>query len=391
MDKFYSPEWLADEVCSIFGLTPGMRIFDPAMGAGSLLKAAESAVSGLDIIGADIDAVTVRQVSRAMSTWSVGRADIYSERSRRSSRVWRTSRQNVDVILINPPFSYRGRQRRFISFFGAVYSATPAMAALAISIDHVRPRLGVAAVLPEGALRGQIDADLWGAIRQQYEVSIVRGLPRGSFPDVTASSVLVSLRRRIQGECLITQAVNGSSLLRSSHKLLQCRCVEVVRGRVKNSVPLSQRHGDVPFVHTTNLRQGKLFSDFGHSSAELATSGPLLLVPRVGRFYLEKLVISEVSRLVLSDCVLGIRTSSIFQLGRMKAELSHPAMSFERSYGGTGAPHISLREMMLSISALGYIPRHVPASGDGFQCFCNALASRESTVMGDGMTESQDA
>lgn len=371
MDKFYSPEWLADEVCSIFGLVPGMTVFDPAMGAGSLLRAADAAVSGLEIIGGDVDAAVVREVARAQPHWNVSRADIYSERSRRSSAAWRLARQKVDIVLINPPFSYRGRQHKIVTLSGETYSATPAMAALALSIDDVRPKLGVAAVLPVGTLRGQTDADLWSAIRREFDVDIVRMLPRGSFPDVTASSVLVSLRLRGGEVPQAVPVVASEGAARSVRRYIQCRCVEVVRGRVPNAVSKTDRLGNVPYVHTTNLRRGELAADFGHSIAALATAGPLLLLPRVGRFYLDKLVVSEASRLVLSDCVIGIRAAGMVQLERIKGELSHPSMSFEKSYAGTGAPHISLRSVMLTISSLGYVPRHVPASAGPFQCLCD--------------------
>lgn len=375
MDKFYSPNWLARELCEPFIFSDNVSVFDPTMGAGALLHAAQSTApaSRLMLSGCDTDANMVHRIGTAEPEWLVGRSDIYSASSRRSSPVWRAAKSGVDVIVMNPPFSYRGRQKKYVTFRDSTYAATPAVAALAIVLDQLSIAQGVGIILPEGSFYGQTDESIWSAIRSRFDVTIIRKLPRGSFPDAKASSILLSISaRKGCGESLpSTVHIDRRTVDQSS--TAACRCVEVVRGRVHNSRGDSYGKEGVTFVHTSDLRDGHVTGPRRYRASSLATTGPLLLIPRVGRFYEDKLAISDAKSLVLSDCVFALRAPSHDQLERLRTALLHPSTGLQNTYVGTGAPHVTLKSIMSTISLLGFTPSHVPASASDFQCRCLRL------------------
>lgn len=370
-------------MCDPFPLVPGMSVFDPTMGEGALLCAAEDRLAreNLRILGCDIDFVAVKAAHKTSPHWSVDLADIYSASSRLQSAVWQSvKRDGVDLVVMNPPFSYRGARRQTVSFRGVDYLVTPALAALATVLDEVQFSLGVGIVLPEGSYNGQANQAIWSAIRSHFDVIVVRKLPRGSFPDAKATSVLLTiLPRAAESQSKLPADLTDRRSYRTS-RLDACRCVEVVRGRVRNNYRDSPSDGhDVPFIHTTNLQDGEVVCSRRTESSLLATDGPMLLLPRVGKFYPKKVAVTDMQSLVLSDCVIAMRMGSQSELELLKSALLHPSISLESAYTGTGAPYITLRGLMARISDLGFLPKHVPASNGPFGCTCQGPA--ESLLM----------
>lgn len=371
MDKFYSPMWMARALCEPFELAPDARVFDPTMGEGALLVAAQKhSGDTIQILGCDIDATAVRNARLNHADWILGRANIYSQGSRQNSPIWRSVKQGgVDLVVLNPPFSYRGKQRRAVFLNGSEYQATPAVAALATVLNEVPTAQGIGVVLPEGSFRGEVNEGMWEGIRAHFDVTVVQELPRGSFPDAKASSVLLAVRPRLEAP-LRTVPVMAAKFSRLYSS--ECRCVEVIRGRVYNSQIWDHGDAGAPFVHTTNLIDGGISQVQRFQSQSLATRGPMVLVPRVGRFYSQKIVLVDAEDVVLSDCVIAIRTRDRQQLDAVRSVLLHPATAFERRYRGTGAPYITVRDVMKTIEAVGLIPRHVPASEGAFVCTCDS-------------------
>ncbi|MBU8868442.1 N-6 DNA methylase [Paenarthrobacter aromaticivorans] len=374
MDKFYSPTWLARSLCELFSLSPGARVFDPTMGAGALLHAAADSASPneIELLGCDIDRRTVRAVQSEHPAWLVGRADIFSANSRKQSPVWSTAaRSGVDVVVMNPPFSFRGNRRKTVAAFGESFLLTPAVASLAIVLENVEIKQGIGIILPAGSIETETNVSFWEAIGRSYKVDVAQELPRGSFPDAHASSLLLTIRKRTATAADLEGLPSSINITSHFPAPAVCKCVEVVRGRVPTMRRLESGISSSPFVHTTNLRGGRLhLSDERRSSSVLATEGPMLLLPRVGKFYFEKLVVADAQPVVLSDCVIALRTAHPSQLGALKSILTHPATGLDRTYGGTGAPYTTVRRIMEKLTSIGFVPRHVPASGTPFTCDC---------------------
>lgn len=362
---------MAQALCEPFDLVAGTRVFDPTMGEGALLLAAEQGAVGdsVDLMGCDLDPITVKGVRKSHPEWQVGRADIYSKASRVSSPIWRAARQGVDVVVLNPPFSYRGKQRRAFSLLGSSYRATPAVAALAIVLDEVKIAQGVGLVLPEGSFRGEINEEAWQGIHANFDVDLVQKLPRGSFRNAKASSILLTIRRR--DKSLRTVSPEQTRLAGITYSRA-CRCVDVIRGRIHNSRLWEHPNTGARFVHTSNLLNGRISRVERFQSPKLATRGPMVLLPRVGRFYPGKVVLVESEELVLSDCVIALRVKEPSNLPALRSTLLHPATGLSRQYSGTGAPYVTVRDVMALLESAGLNPRHITNLDDSFACFCGA-------------------
>lgn len=363
---------MAKALCEPFELPPGARIFDPTMGEGALLLAAaeHSQGSSVELMGCDLDPRTVSSVRERQPSWKVGRADIFSRSSRKSSPIWRSATcEGVDLVVLNPPFSYRGKQRKPVELLGSTFRATPAVAALTIVLGELEAQQGVGVVLPEGSFRGEINEDAWQAIHSHFHVETIQRLPRGSFPNAKASSVLLAVRRRKEPALL---RVTPTESINNNRYLNDCRCVEVIRGRLRNCRLRERPIVGSPFVHTTNLVDGKLARLDIYEASALATKGPMLLLPRVGRFSADKVVIVESDSLVLSDCVMALRIREPARLSALRSVLLHPVVGLARRYSGTGAPYITIRDLMSILRVSGFVPRHIAPYENSFDCFCAA-------------------
>lgn len=379
MDRYYSPAWLAQALSDRFVLKPGSRVFDPTMGAGALLQAADERVSPGNVLamGCDIDSETVQDLQTERPDWMVGCADIYSEASRAECEVWASAKASgVDVVLMNPPFSFRGKYRMRVAAFGESFLLTPAVAALAIVLSEISIAQGLGIILPAGSLQNETNEAFWEFVRGKYDIQLVQELPRGSFPDAFASSALLTFHKRDDTRHPGLEALSGERPAESLRPMSEvCKCVEVIRGRVQTTSRIDQSTDPVPFIHTTNLREGQILPREDHRPLALSTHGPMLLLPRVGKFYFEKLVVTDSGPLVLSDCVLAIRASSLDALWRLRSVLTHPVTALDRVYGGTGAPYTTVRRIISKLEEVGWSALHVPASKGAFACRCSAMVS----------------
>src|SRR6185503_6575909 len=78
-------------------------------------------------------------------------------------------------------------------------------------------------------------------------------------------------------------------------------------GRNPDFMLIARSKSKSPYVHTTMLQGGRLHLTEVSVSAELASVGPMTLLPRVGKPSAKKVVRSSLPLAVLSDCVIGVR------------------------------------------------------------------------------------
>lgn len=355
-------------------------VFDPAIGEGALLQAVARRWPSATLAGADIDPVAVARVREHFPGWQVSQANALERRSRSGSYAWREARRKgVDYVVINPPFSFRGYGGSRIEYRGEIFLATPAMAFLAIVLEELRPRKRVSAVLPAGSLRGERDRELLETIRVDWHLDVTHELPRGAFPDVSASTTVLVVRPREAVEDEGPKAEIAPVRLRGT-----CGCVDIVRGRVPVHLStLTADAGGVPWIHTTHLREGAVRSSEQSALLDRATIGSLVIVPRVGKFVRSKIALSAASRAVLSDCVFGLRSLSV-PPEILRDDLHARSELLSGNYIGTGAPHLTIRRLTDFLLEIGYSPRHVPASADAPPCSCAASMTPATVFAVDG-------
>jgi len=368
-DSHYSPSGVASELASHLPKLDDAVVFDPAVGEGALLRAAAVALgSSATMLGADVDPKTAGLTKEANPAWTISVADALQPRSRAGSAAWREARmRRVDIVVMNPPFSYRGHGRTLVSVGAEQIRATPAMAFVATVLHVLRPRVGLFAILPRGAVDGELDRRLWSHIQREYRVAVHRELPRGTFSTASATSMLISI-------CPLEEPERAD--LGLVHRPAQtadggfegCKCVEIVRGRVQVAALNDAREGAVSWVHTRDISSNIAKPRKTDLSQSLATAGPLLLLPRVGKFDPRKLAILDDSSAVLSDCLFGVRAGN-WELNDLRSRLMADIDLLRRQYFGTGAPHMTVGRLTALLEQLGFVPRHVSANAAP-RCWC---------------------
>lgn len=349
MDRFYTSPELADALVGL--ATPRRRtlsIADFACGEGSLLLAAERRWPAASMIANDVSAASVASLRKSRPNWRVACSDFLSPRSVRSSSL-RSHLAGVDLVLLNPPFSRRNRQTFEVSVGNEVFYASIAMAFVVNSIPFLRPDGIILAVLPDGCLVSKHDEPVWRALREQFNVEVIRDNARSAFQGVRARTCLVRMTK-VNVRVSVAEHVAAPFALTIS------------RGRVqmhsRTVVPVRQGR---PLVHTNNLLNGTVTHSGEHVQGVVLT-GPALLFPRVGLVKPGKLcVLGAGRRVTLSDCVLGVVCESEAEVETLRRMVLASWPTFASAYRGTGAPYITVERASAVLAEIWLTARSAQA------------------------------
>lgn len=385
IDNFYTPAWLAEIFAAFLpaGLSGG--VLDPTVGAGALLRAVQDRFGDrVTPLGIDIHPAVVRQLRVAEPEWVVSNADLLIASSRRNSKAWRLAKSNLAAVVINPPFSHRGMGGAIVSYGTFEGRVAPAMHFVVELLTHLSPREGYLAILPDGAFEAERHRALWAEIERQYLVERLDRFKANSFNGARVSTSLIRLTNgqtpNVSSEQPQIRPSNGG----------RCTCVEVIRGRV----PVHTLRGGissepVPFLHTTNLLH--------HPSAgglvgpmRLADQAPLVILTRVGRW--SRPIIVDIGRVVLSDCLIGVRPRMRTELHRLRKSIDSESLRFQAGYRGTGAQYLTLDALVTRLQQIGWHPHVVKASQSISSCCCgyNGSACGEIFLGSIAGTDGQD-
>jgi hypothetical protein len=340
MDRFYTSPELAD---TLVGMTKKRRrtitVADFACGEGSLLLAAERRWPLASMIANDVSAQAIASIRRNRPQWQSTCADFLNPRSVRSSAL-RHHLGNVDLILLNPPFSRRDRRTYKVVLGGEELHASIALAFVVNSLPFLRSSGVILAVLPDGCLVGKHDEPVWKALRKQFKVEVIRDNSRSAFCGVSARTCLVRMTKLQKQAALVlgTAAQDGPRILRGR---VQMHSRKVVSARLGQ-----------PLVHTSHLFAGAV-TDSGECVEGPVVAGPALLFPRVGLVTPGKLcVLGADRRVVLSDCVLAVSYKSETEVEAMRCRVLAEWPAFASAYRGTGAPYITLERASTVLSEI---------------------------------------
>lgn len=355
MDRFYTSPELADALVGL--ATPRRRtlsIADFACGEGSLLLAAERRWPAASMIANDVSVASVASLQKSRPNWRAACSDFLSPRSVRSSSL-RNHLAGIDLVLLNPPFSRRNRQTFEVAVGNEVFRASIAMAFVVNSIPFLRPDGTILAVLPDGCLVGKHDEPVWRALREQFNVEVIRDNARSAFQGVRARTCLVRMTK-VNVRVSVAEHVAVPFALTISRGRVQMHSRAVVTAKQGR-----------PLVHTNNLLNGTVTYSGEHVQGGVLT-GPALLFPRVGLVTPGKLcVLGAGRRVTLSDCVLGVVCKTEAEVETLRRMVLASWPTFASAYRGTGAPYITverasavLAEIWLPArSALAVLPRDV--------------------------------
>ena len=348
-------------------------IVDPAAGTGALLVAAEQSGRRFTPIALDSDPAVVSELRRKHPAWVVSAADSLSPRSRSRSRAWRFARSTgVEWVLLNPPFSYRGGPAVHTTIGDFSGRVSPSAQFLAMALNELQPRNGVVAVLPDGVVRGDKYDSFWEAVCQNHKLIEIADLRSSAFHGVRAHCRIVKIERLERLERL-EPGISVGSLMRVSGPTSQrdgCRCIEVIRGRIPRHVPLSGGGERAQFIHTTDVLENLLRDTDRDAPIHLATPGPAVILPRIGKPQRKIATIARGS-FALSDCLIALRPLGC-RPEPLAEELRDDVDALARAYRGTGAPYVTVRAITTFLLERGWHANATSAAAAPGACTCGA-------------------
>ena len=345
MDCYYTCRELAERLIRVLNDDRAVtRVADFAAGRGELLRAARERWPSAEIIAVDLNTRAVAKLRRKNPNWRVGRCNFLDPASRKRTPVLTELQGQLSLVVLNPPFSYRGGCRYSASFDGSRVTCGPAMAFVLASLPYLRPDGDLLAVLPAGLLKTEKDEKARELLRQRFDLEVVATNGRSAFEGCYPRTILVHLRACRK---LPRRDESVPSLKIARH---QCHGEIVVkRGTVQmHSVSEDLPEDCLPLVHSTELTGSKINTKRRRApSGRSVVRGPAVLLPRVGSPCKEKVGLYLSKRpLVISDCVFALVCKDSQHAKVVQKVFVNRWAAVEKEYGGTCAAYLTVRALM---------------------------------------------
>jgi len=334
-------------------------VADFAAGGGALLEAAAARWPLAAVLAADIDADAVAQLRERHSSWRSERLD-FSDPTARGALSSAGVGAGGCVVLLNPPFSERGAAPRWpVSMGGVDYRCGRALAFACWAAEALVEGSEMICLLPAGAVHSERDAPAMAALARLGEAEVTPCQGDSLFAGYRLRTAILRLRKRAAPSlpAIDVQGPPSADL-----------ALRLVRGQARGWTEASPRFRGPAFVHTTDMREGKVITrrrlSVGHARASQAIRGPAVLMPRVGRPDVRKVCVwtDPGGGAVISDCVIAIRAASLAEAEELGGKLRRGWSLIEGCYGGTCAPYITLRRLAAVLVTLDIEIRSPTAS-----------------------------
>jgi predicted RNA methylase len=354
LDQFFSTESTALTLASLLGPEFNPRVVaDFAVGSGSLLRVAGAFWPRAELLGYDRDDQHFPGLKEALPQVRLSKLD-FLKTTTQSSRL-RHARGRTDLVLLNPPFSCRGSSRIETKLQDASVHCSLAMAFVLRAVALLSPSGVISFVLPVSCISSTKDAEARDWLRRHGELHFVERLGNRAFPGCAASVVVGTFRAGTTSEArLDSEQQPALSISRGN----------AVIGKVK-----ALRRGRTPLVHTTDITNGTLRTGLRKVSNSYRTfSGPLVLIPRVGRPDVRKIcVYQDNNPIVPSDCIIVLECESPENANDTASWIRNNWPRIARLYVGTGAPYVTLSRLSKLLKKCPFRPRTVAISRPSVQ------------------------
>lgn len=351
IDRHYTPTEWALRMVLVAKVERPLVVADWSCGEGALLRAADEfwGLPSVTYVGLDSDEATIRGIG-PRDGFTLGCLDVLDSVARSQSAVWAAGRE-ADLILLNPPFSYRGAgKRRVESKVGGLkleYGGSPAGCFLALAVMEGEPGSVVVAVVPRNFLFADKDGQLLRYLQRECHFEVVEDMPRGVFAGVSADAVLVRFR-------VAPRTTLPSGWGRDLTQEEPLRGISVVRGRipVHRLEGLQTSREGVPFCHTTDLQSGQVVPRSARVPESFSLPFDAVLLPRVGLPTADKVVVAKAGSVALSDCVMAVSRAGM-PVNVLAAFIIERIESLRTAYLGSCARYITVGALAQFIARLG--------------------------------------
>lgn len=344
LDRYYTPTSVANRVLehAVLDRIP-LVCADTTCGSGRLLEAASNVFGRVSCIGIDRDKDAIRKLRRQNPEWLLAIGNILCKKRQRG--IYATIlKMNVDLLIMNPPFSQGHKKSIDISYQGKVLKGSVAMAHLLMSCELFRPSQGALAIVPESLLYSDTDLAGRSALRENFCIQPILELDSYTFKGARAHASVIQISRGpAEGEDeshLINKTKTGRNVE-----------VKVTRGGLPVHMMKLARDG-VPYLHSTEIRKvvaGVSPHNFLHTRNQVKgrVEGWMILLPRVGLPELDiARAVNFKSPIQLSDCVLAIGCKSKVDALEVEQRLRNNWTDLVLLYRGTGARYVTLSRLI---------------------------------------------
>lgn len=319
-------------------------IADFAAGDGALLKAAAKKWPTSRIIGLDINKIHVSTLKSFHFGWEVGRCDFLKVKSRHQCKVIRELEKNVSLVLLNPPFSYRGGMYSEFSSSSGSIRCSRAFAFVLTATDYLKENGEIIALLPSGCLSTEKDQAARKTLKQLGDYQIVSEHHFETFPGVHAKTIML----RFINSPNKPKRKYKPIIPNSEDSKFGCQLPKIFRGNIQMHTLNGNIGGKLtPLIHTTEMvATGLNITRRKTNTEKSCIMGPAVLLPRVGNPNKEKIHLwLHRKKIALSDCVLGIRCNSQKEAKGIKKAIQNNWNFIKNLYGGTCAPYITINAL----------------------------------------------
>lgn len=348
MDRYYTPERVAISALerAHFADLP-IACADSTCGSGRLLDAANTVFGPVHSIGIDRDEDAILQLRQRRPDWLLSVGDLLGN----DSVGVMPKRDDVDLLVLNPPFSHGSKKAVDIIFAGEAMKGSIAMAHLLRSFELFQPKLGAIIIAPESLLYSETDLNARKALEVSYQFQKIADLNRYTFSgaSVQASVVQISPGRHTptQQDMSLASTVIPTTIVRGSLSVHLC---------------VNTEHG-APFLHSTDIRKvvAGAMKELSNTSvvAKGRTKGWVILIPRVGMpdaSLVKALKLEAITQ--LSDCVIALEFSSKVSALKAERRIHSRWNDFRGLYRGTGARYVTISRLCLWLPTIA-IAAHV--------------------------------
>lgn len=371
VDAIFTPHELAKVlVWSSRRVSPNL-IADFCAGDGELLRAALIRWPEAKFIATDLTLKPLRLLKNKKPR-QVGKCDFLNDKSRRACGALQLALSKVDLVLLNPPFSYRGAKTITVRADEAGLACSPAVAFVINCVPYLSPGGEIVAILPAGCVRSEKNEAAWIWLEQRFKISITATNNRTTFNGFFPSTVII--RFQMRPSTIRRRIARGTEEKKQDRPLLK-----VLRGSIPMHVYNAlKKNGRVPFVHTTELQAHG--ADLGARVVNLSSSsvtGQFVVLPRVGQPSVGKLARLSANKVAFSDCILGVECGSVEVAAELFSLLQSRWDDVARLYQGTGAPYVTVSDFAQLLRDSGY-PVESYHNGTSSGLFKKALAKESS-------------
>lgn len=336
IDSFYTPTPLADRLISYIGKKTIRNVIDFCVGDGELLKSVLKHRKNLKVFGTDISVEAIRKLSVDRPNFILGCCDFRKDESIASVSFLKDT--SFDLILLNPPFTCKGSVVEKVEIEGKQFKVSTAMLFLLRSLRFLSEIGGIYAIVPISVVYSEKDKKAWEYLKANYNAIVLEEASRVYFADKCSPNIALIYVGKYRKKGIPDKRIGIFSNL---------PVTDVVRGQLRtNNVLYCNKKSSVPFIHTTNIQQGKLVN-VKHVIVKGSTfEGFGVVIPRVCNPKTPKAsVLDGTCSYVLSDCIIALKTVSLGDAIMVRDFIESHWELFKDIYKGTGAQYTTLKRV----------------------------------------------